>query len=269
VAAAIAATLACLGADAAGAATAEITAGEVRGCHEIIAYFDVPAGPVRERVPSNYTLVEESPGQAKLLARGTSCESVNVRGRDVPTRMAQLSAVIESPDGDNCMSAGMRDYGFEQLPGDLVKFCAWYPFFMATDNREFAKWLKADGTRSYPVHYTTAFESRFEPGPLPGQHDFHFAIGGSVPSPFELVGAGLEREGEVPLRIIYWRNDGARMVKLFAEPATKLGHAAGEVRTAPGTDFAQMLGGTTARFASPFGLNLIVVGPLFKEIRSP
>jgi hypothetical protein len=265
----VAAVLACLAASPASAQTTERATGEVRGCREIIGFVAVPAGPVRERVPSGYKLYEEQPGQASLFVRGASCEGVNVTGEDIPTYMAQLGAVIESPDRDGCMTHGMRDFGFDQLDGDAAKYCTWYPFFMATDNRVFAKWLRADGTHRYPVYYTRDFQYRLTPGLLPRQFTFDFSVGGAVPSPFELHGSGLEREGAVPLRIAYWHNLGDKVVKLFAEPDILLGHAEGEVRTAPGTDLSTMLGGTTGRFASPFSLNYIVHGPLTKEVRSP
>jgi hypothetical protein len=269
VAAALAAMLVCLGASPAGAQTTETAVGEVRGCREIIALVNVPAGPVRERVPSSYTLYEELPGQAMLFVRGASCESVNVSGEDIPTYMAQLGAVIESPDREGCMTHGERDFGFGSLDGDWVKYCSWYPFFMVTDNRVFARWLQADGTQRFPVYHTRAFRYDLRPGLVPGQYGFRFGVAGTAPSPFELEGSGLEREGAIPLRIAYWHTLGEKVVKLFADPDIKIGHAEGEVRTGPDTDLARMLGGTRARFASPFSLNYIVAGPLTKEVRSP
>jgi hypothetical protein len=269
--AAAAALLACLGAGAspAGAQTTETTVGTVRDCHEIVALVNVPKGPVREQVPAEYTLYEETPGQATLYLRGSKCAAVDLNGKEIPTFMANFGAVIESPDHSGCMSHGARDFGFEWFNGDYVKYCTFYPFYLATDNRVFAKWLWAGGTPDYPVYVTRDFEWDLRPGLLPGQYGFRFRVGGSAPSPFELEGSGIEREGAIPLQITYWYTSGDKVVKLFAENDLKLGHATGELRTPAGTDLARMLGATSASFASAFGLNYFEAAKLTKEVRSP
>lgn len=262
--------LACLvaGPATAGAQTTETTVGSVRDCHEIVALVNVPKGPVRERVPAEYTLYEETPGQATLYLRGSKCAAVDLSGKKVPTYMANFGVVIESPDHSGCMSHGARDFGFEWFNGDLVKYCTFYPFTLATDNREFAKWLWAGGTSDYPVDLTRDWEWDLRPGLLPGQYEFRFRVGGSTP--FELEGSGVEREGAIPLQITYWFTTGDnKVVKLFAENDLKLGHATGEVRTPAGSDLAQLLGATSTSFASAFGLNYFEAAVLTKEVRSP
>ncbi|HEX8051964.1 MAG TPA: hypothetical protein VF517_03165 [Thermoleophilaceae bacterium] len=267
--AAAVAVLACLAASPASAQTTQTTSGTVRDCHEIVALVNVPKGPVREQVPAQYTLYEETPGQATVYLRGSKCAGVDLSGREIPTYMANFGAVIESPDHSGCMSHGERDFGFEAFQGDYVKYCTFYPFYVATDNREWARWLRADGTSDYPVYVTRDWEWDLRPGLVPGQFGFRFRVGGSVPSPFELEGSGIEREGTIPLQITYWYPSGDKQVKLYAENDLKLGHATGEVRTPAGTDLARMLGATSSSFASGFGLNYFAQALLVKEIRSP
>ena len=268
-AAMVAAVLVCLAASPASAQTATSTTGEVRDCREIMAFVKVPAEAVRKRVPSSYTLYEEVPGEASLFVRGASCEGVKLKGRDVPTFMAQVGAVVESPDGDGCMTHGMHDFGFDQFDGDAAPYCNWYPFFVATDNRFFAKWLRAGGLKRFPVYYTRKFKYRVTPGVLPREFAFDFSVGGAVPWPFRLRGTGVEREGALPLRVAYWTNVGSKVVKLFAEPDILLGHAEGTIDTAPGSRLSKMLGGTSTSFAGPYSLNYIVQAQLTKEVRSP
>jgi hypothetical protein len=264
------AVLALLAASPASAQTTVTTTGTVRDCHEIVAMVNVPKGPVRERVPAQYTLYEETPGQATLYLRGSKCEGgVNLSGEEIPTYMANFGAVIESPDHSGCMSHGERDFGFEMFDGDYVKYCTFYPFYTATDNREWVKWLRAGGVPDYPIYLTRDWEWDMRPGLVPGQYDFRFRVGGSVPSPFELKGSGVERKGTIPLQITYWYPSGDKEVKLYAENDLELGHATGEARTPAGTDLARMLGATNVSFASAFGLNYFAEAKLVKEVRSP
>ena len=265
---ALAALLACLSAASPAAAqTTGTDAPTVRDCHEIVAMINVPKGPVCEQVPARYTLYEETPGQATLYLRGSGCAGVEVDGKERPTFMANFGAVIESPDHSGCMSHGARDFGFEWFPGDMVKYCTFYPFYLATDNRAFARWHWEGGV-DYPVYITRDFDYEMRPGLVPGQYDFRFRVGGSAPSPFEIEGSGVEREGPLPLQITYWYPAGDQDLKVFVENDLKLGHASGEVTTPAGTDLARMLGATNASFASAFGLNYFAEAKLFKELHS-
>ena len=265
----LAAIVACLAATPASAQTTETSVGTARDCHEPMAFVKVPASAVRKRVPSSYTLYEELPGQATLFVRGAWCEGWNLTGKEIPTVMAQVGALVESPDGGGCMTHGMRDYGVDQLDGNAIELCNYYSFFVATDNRRYVKWLRAGGLERFPVYYTRKFKFSLKPGLLPGEFAFDFSVGGAVPWPFRLRGVGLEREGALPMTIAVWNDVGGKVVKFIAEPDVLLGHAEGKISTAPGTGLAKVLGGTSMSFAGPWSLNYILQAQLTKEVRSP
>lgn len=264
-----AAVLVCLAPSPANAGTTTRTTGYARDCHEPLAFVKVPASAVRKRVPSSYTLYEELPGQATLFVRAAFCEGWNVGGKEIPTFIGQVGALVESPDGDGCMTHGMRDYGFDQLDGNALEICNYYSFFLATDNRRYVEWLRAGGLERFPVHYTRKFKFRLKPGPLPGEFAFDFSVGGAVPWPFRLRGTGLEREGALPLSVAIWNNVGDKVVKFIAQPDILLGHAEGKISAAPGTRLAKVLGGTSMSFAGPWSLNYIEQVELIKEVRRP
>jgi hypothetical protein len=265
----VAVVLAGPAASPASAGTTTRATGVARDCHEPMAFVRVPATAVRKHVPSSYTLFEAAPGQATLFVRGAFCEGWNVTGKEVPTFIAQVGALVESPDGGGCMTHGMRDYGVDQLDGNAIELCNYYSFFVATDNRRYVKWLRAGGLERFPVHYTRKFKFRLKPGLAPGEFAFDFSVGGAVPWPFRLQGTGLEREGALPMTIAVWNNVGGKVVKFIAEPDVLLGHAEGTISTAPRTGLAKVLGGTSMSFAGPWSLNYIEQAKLTKEVRSP
>jgi hypothetical protein len=161
-----------------------------------------------------------------------------------PTTISAAGALIESPDGRGCLSAAP---GIGDPAGNAIPICNVYLLWRATNNPADADFLRA-GTPSFPVWLTDDlwFEQKeLEPSALGAP--FRFRAGPSAPFRLASDLVVRERPGGGPFAAFLWTDTPDGTVKLsFSAPDLEFGEASGEIRTAPGSDLAEIFGGEVA-----------------------
>ena len=80
-------------------------------CTEFAGEGYVPLAIAQRLTPASYTITNSSPGQAPMVVRMTSCESVQVNGsHSLPTTIAQIGINVVSPDGTGDINNYMALY---------------------------------------------------------------------------------------------------------------------------------------------------------------
>jgi len=215
----------------------------LEGCKDRWAFVLGVEEAVRSRVPARYELVRDLGTQRPLVfvEGGLRCDSYTVGGTSAATTIASVAAVVESPDGEGCLSAipGLGD-----IKADALPVCNAYLLWDATDNARYAEFLRS-GTPDFPIWVTD--ELLFEEGsfdlPLLGA-PFHFQAGPSAPFRLTSDFVVRERPGPVPVATFFWTETAGGTVKLsFYIDDLEFGEASGTVRTEPGSELAEIFGG--------------------------
>ena len=80
-------------------------------CSEFAGEGYVQLAIAQKLVPAGYTITNSSPGQAPMVVRMTSCESVQVNGsHSLPTTISQIGINVVSPDGTGDINNYMALY---------------------------------------------------------------------------------------------------------------------------------------------------------------
>lgn len=227
----------------------------LEGCKDRVAFVLGVEEAVRSRVPARYELVRD-PGTGRPLLfvdAGLRCDSYTVGGRRTPTKIASVSAMVQSPDGEGCLSAAPM---LGDLKADAVPVCNYYLLWDATNNAGYARFLRS-GTPDFPISVIKALsweESEFDPSRM--GVPFRFRVGRR--SPYQLASDFIvrERPGGGPFAAFFWTETAGGTVKLslFADNV-EFGEASGRVRTKPGSELAELFGGAVGQPAP--GLSLI------------
>jgi len=70
------------------------------GCTEFVGWRPVPLAAAQPLVPAGYMIAGAANGQAAIVVRATSCESVNVdQSATQPTELSQIGINLVPPDG--------------------------------------------------------------------------------------------------------------------------------------------------------------------------
>lgn len=218
----------------------------LQGCDERYTVAFGIEDAVRSRVPARYELLRDPATNRPLVwMNSIRCEGVTVDGVTAPATFTTVGVPIESPDGEGCLSATPV---VGEVKGDALPICNFYVLWRATDNDREAGLLR-DDTPGFPVWVTD--ELFFEQDPLElssAGAPFRFRTGASAP--FTLVSDLVvrARPGGDALAASLWTDTPAGTVKLaFVSGDVASGEATGTVRTASGSELAEMLGGETAQ----------------------
>lgn len=201
---------------------------------------------VRRRVPAQFELVRDPLGRPLLAVVGSRCKRYSITGliKPKPTTFTFFVAVIESPDGEGCLS---RWPLLGDVKPDLLPLCNFYNFFAAYNNRALAKTyretFRALGV-NFPVYYVRNLvfrEGAFDPASLGAP--WHFRAGGRTPSPFELD--AIVREGPLagPGTISFWSPGPSGLVGgRFEVDDFTPGQMDVTLHAAPGSGMAELFG---------------------------
>jgi hypothetical protein len=236
------------------------------GCDEHQGFFAGDEAAVAARLPDSYEPVrDEASGRPLVFARAIRCANATLEGRSGPGTMASYGVVIESPDGQGCGS-GMPVIGED---GDGLPICNWYVLGWQADDRRVVRWLRR-GTPSFPVAHAPGMTFELgEVDPARGGAPFHFE------SPdFTLDDVGRPRPEELSVRVGYWYDTPQGTVKLAgsSEHLTSGDAIGGEVRAAPGSELAALLGGERQQFLAGYaalGAERFAHGSYRKQVIGP
>ena len=234
---------------------------QLQDCQEVAAFVSAPAERVMRHLPAGwdrtFTLQRDAFGNALLSVLAVRCDRVRVSAGDPgrPTTWSVFSAVVESPDGQDCFTAG-------GVPKELVHLCNWYPFFWVADNPLLVDWLR-HGTPSFPALYVAGlrYDEDFARGGGLSDPAFSFQAPAPTPSPFRMTadaGAPL-LACEPPFLSVcsrfhpagrYWFATGTGIVKVAVGGSDfRTGRAAdGRVAPEPGTAMADIFGADSRPF---------------------
>lgn len=206
---------------------------------------------VRSRVPEQFTLRHNSNGQPLLYVTSIHCERYTANGVTEATTAAAFGVSIESPDGVMCASPWPV---VGAAKPDLAGSCNNYLFFAAYDNPAVVDWARS-GAPDAPVYLVENLvfdEGALDPASL--GLPLHFDSG-STPSAYEMDLVVRERPVTVPLSAAFWFESEVGTVRVgFDTDAIALGEASGQLRVAPGSEMAVMLGTETPDAQFPFPL---------------
>ena len=219
-----------------------------KDCQEQQAFIDGDPAVVAARLPQKYkALTNPSSGRPLVFARGLRCAALTLGGRTAPGVMASYGVLIESPDGTGCGSAGPAG----QVKGDEPPVCNWYVLRWLASDRRVVDWLRR-GTPDFPVTHVP--ELVFDLGTFDQARNgtpVNFSAGG--PSPYTIEAVARENPRELSVRGGYWAETSAGTVKIALSSDDLIaGDGDGTVRTARGTELADLMGAEERSYAPVF-----------------
>ena len=198
------------------------------GCVESIGVTLVDTNAARAFLPADLILVGEGTPVTPLVVRTAHCESVSVGGRHAKAAsIAQIGAVIVPPD----------------FTGDINNYTFWY----ATTHNKLAQRLSDLGVAAEHVG-NIDYDVELGAGSLP----FHVKVPKPRDARFELDGTVVAAPTPAGSFVANWWQDddcgGDRIKMTTTVPAIAIGSADLTLTAKPGSDLAELLGGTNAGF---------------------
>jgi hypothetical protein len=216
-----------------------------RGCHELVSLVDVNKELADSFVPDRFEVVPTERGDAMLVLRTASCDTVSVNGGPGRvTKDVKFGIQIASPYGE----------------GRILDA---YALFFATDNSELARFFRRGtnfGNRAVEVPGLSYVFDRTLGGA------FSFEAPSPTPSPFAVEGVASRPAASIPdAEVAWWIEDEDGAAGFFSQRHTlKLGAAQVEISPQPGTQMATLLGAKTTRPVSlSNGIDEGTTGKLF------
>jgi hypothetical protein len=197
------------------------------GCTEFVGWGPVSLDEAQPLVPTGYVIAGAAMGQASIVVRATSCQSVAIgQSAAQPTELSQIGINLVAPDGT----------------GDINNYTVIY----VTNNQALAEHFR---TAALPAVFDPELTYQYTPDPIGTSSELYVAAAGQDLPAYFLFGT----ESDPPpnsqqsfLANWWFTGDGSKMKQSTSFPAISFGKAAVTLYTSNTSPLGNLISGNTA-----------------------